>query len=287
MTFNAFARAGASAPGKTATVVALHCSGSIGHQWLPLRAALGGRFDVIAPDLLDSGAALRWAGERPFRVTDEARGVIDIVDATDGPVHLVGHSYGGCVALRTAVERPDRIASLSLYEPVAFHVLSALGEEGRRLFGEVRAVALELGQHVMQGAYRLAAKLFYDYWNGAGAFSHAKPEVQAHVTRYTIKMCLEFGAIFDEETPIAIYRRLRIPLLLMSGGAPLRPIKLIGGKLAEVMQARDFKVVPGAGHMGPITHPDIVADAIAGHVRQYDARRDAGLRQPQSDFHTA
>ena len=94
---------------------------------------------------------------------------------------------GGCVALRTAVERPDRIASLSLYEPVAFHVLSALGEEGRRLFGEVRAVALELGQHVMQGAYRLAAKLFYDYWNGAGAFSHAKPEVQAHVTRYTIK----------------------------------------------------------------------------------------------------
>ena len=166
-------------------------------------------------------------------------------------------------------------------------MLSALGEEGRRLFGEVRAVALELGQHVMQGAYRLAAKLFYEYWNGAGAFSHAKPEVQAHVTRYTIKMCLEFGAIFDEETPLAAYRRLGIPLLLMSGGTPLRPIKLIGGKLAEVMKARDFRVIPGAGHMGPISHPDIVADAIAGHMRQCDARRDPGICQPQSDFHTA
>jgi pimeloyl-ACP methyl ester carboxylesterase len=287
MTLNAFARADTSAPGKTATIVALHCSGSTGRQWLPLRAALGGRFNVIAPDLLESGAALRWAGERPFRVTDEARGVIDIIDATDGPVHLVGHSYGGGVALRIAVERPDRIASLSLYEPVVFHVLNALGEEGRRLFGEIRAMALELGQHVMQGAYRLAAKLFYEYWNGPGAFSRAKPEVQAHVTRYMIKVCLEFCAVFDEATPLAAYRRLEIPLLLMCGEAPLRPVKLIGCKLAEVMKARDFRVMPGAGHMGPISHPDIVTDAIAGHVRECDARRDAGIRQPQSDFHSA
>src|SRR6266516_1098475 len=36
------------------------------------------------------------------------------------PVHLIGHSYGGGVALRVAVERSNRIASLTLYEPTAF-----------------------------------------------------------------------------------------------------------------------------------------------------------------------
>src|SRR6266536_155294 len=36
------------------------------------------------------------------------------------PVHLIGHSYGGGVALRVAVERSNRIASLTLYEPAAF-----------------------------------------------------------------------------------------------------------------------------------------------------------------------
>ena len=129
MTLNASARAYASAPGKTATVVALHCSGwHTGCQWLPLRAALGGRFNVIAPDC-ESGAAPRWDGERPFRATDEARGIIDIIDATGGSVHLVGHSYG-VVALRIAVERPHRIASLSLYEPVIFSPVERL-ERGR------------------------------------------------------------------------------------------------------------------------------------------------------------
>ena len=111
MTFNAFARANASAPGQTATIIALHCSGSTGRQWQPLQTALGDRFNVIAPDLLDSGVALRWSGERTFRVADEARAVIDLIDATEGPIHLVGHSYGGGVALRIAVQRPQRIVS--------------------------------------------------------------------------------------------------------------------------------------------------------------------------------
>jgi pimeloyl-ACP methyl ester carboxylesterase len=79
-----------------------------------LRTAIGSRFNVLAPDLLESGAALRWRGDGPFRLTDEARAIVDIIDATEGPIHLVGHSYGGCVALRIAIERPHRVASLSL-----------------------------------------------------------------------------------------------------------------------------------------------------------------------------
>ena len=99
-------------PTGNATIVALHCSGSTGRQWQPLQTVMGGRFNVLAPDLLESGAALRWSGDGPFRLTDEARTIIDTIDATDGPIHLVGHSYGGCVISGIAEVMPDATDSL-------------------------------------------------------------------------------------------------------------------------------------------------------------------------------
>ena len=273
MMLNVVSRIDACAQDKHSTIVALHCSGSTGRQWQPLRTAVGDRFNVIAPDLLGSGAALRWGGDRPFCLADEAQSVVEIIDATDGPVHLVGHSYGGGVALRIAVERPHRIASLSLYEPTAFHVLNAMGEDGRRLLGEVHALASEIGHHVIAGAYRLAAKMFYEYWNGPASFSIVKQEVQDHLSRYMTKACLEFCALIEEGTPLATYSHLRIPLLLICGEATLKPVESIARKLAVVMKARDFRVVSGAGHMGPISHPQIVAEAIVGHVLECDFRR--------------
>ena len=184
---------------------------------------MGGRFNVLMPDLLESGAALRWSGDGPFCLTDEARTIIDTIDATDGPIHLVGHSYGGCVALRIAIERPRRVASLSLYEPTVFHLLNAMGEDGCRVLGEIRAWGLEIGRHVMSGAYRPAAKLFYEYWNGPGSFPLAKQDVQIHLTRYMFKVCLEFCAVLGDETPPSTYRGLRIPVLMICGGATSKP----------------------------------------------------------------
>ena len=38
--------------------------------------------------------------------------------------HLIGHSYGGMVALQLAAQaQPQRVRSLSLFEPIAFHLL--------------------------------------------------------------------------------------------------------------------------------------------------------------------
>jgi pimeloyl-ACP methyl ester carboxylesterase len=112
-------------------VIALHCSGGTGHQWQKLRQALGPPFNVISPNLIGCGDNPHWSGKSRFKLTDEARSIVESIDAWNGAVHLVGHSYGGAVALRVAVERLARIASLSLYEPTAFHVLKATGEDGQ------------------------------------------------------------------------------------------------------------------------------------------------------------
>ena len=90
-----------------------------------------------------------------------------------GPIHLVGHSYGGAVALRFAMQQPERLRSLVLIEPVAFHLLrdEAPDPANRHLFGEVTELAgLVSPAPLPSGDYRCAMARFVDYWNGEGAW---------------------------------------------------------------------------------------------------------------------
>jgi pimeloyl-ACP methyl ester carboxylesterase len=261
-------------------VIALHCSGGAGRQWRALTAELGADFTVISPDLIGSGATGHWHGHRPFRLADEAAVAVDIVDGFDGPVHLVGHSYGGGVALRVAVERPHRVASLSLYEPTAFHVLRAVGEDGRAALSEISNVAASINAAVLVGAYRAGARRFIDYWNGDGAFDALKPSVQVEIVRYLPKGSLDFRALIDERTPLAAYRRLHASTLLMRGETTPAPSALVTRKLAEVLRPRVMETVSGAGHMGPVTHPEAVARTMAAHIRRAQALAEPVAAEP-------
>ena len=110
-------------------VIALHCSGAGASQWSSLADALGGDYDVLAPEHYGCESSGPWTGEHAFTLADEAARAIALIDHREEKVHLVGHSYGGGVALHVALARPDRIASMALYEP-PFHLLRQLGEPG-------------------------------------------------------------------------------------------------------------------------------------------------------------
>jgi len=248
------------------TVIALHCSGSTGRQWTKLAQALGNRFNTVAPDLIGSGGTPFWRGDHRFRLQDEAAPIIDIVDAAYGPVHLVGHSYGGGVALRVACERPHRVASLSLYEPSAFHVLRALGAQGQAALAEIRAVAEDVAQGVVSGDYRSAARRFVDYWNHDGTWDAIKPESRAELTGYVRKATLEFNALIDEPTPLVDFRRIEAPVLLMRGQRAPVPSALVVQKLFTVFHHALIEEIAGAGHMGPFSHADWVSNMIAAHI---------------------
>ena len=103
-------------------VVALHCSGGSSRQWRALAERLEGRATFFAPDLYGTAETGHWHGGHAFRLADEAAPLSATIGGWDGPVHLIGHSYGGALALHLASMRPARIASLILYEPTAFHL---------------------------------------------------------------------------------------------------------------------------------------------------------------------
>ncbi len=122
----------ASAHDGKPAVIALHCSGSTGRQWNKLALSLGDRFTLIAPDLIGNGVNPHWSGTHRFCLADEAARIRRSSTGWTGDVHLVGHSYGGAVALRIAHERPARITSMALYEPRRFTCCGRLARTVRR-----------------------------------------------------------------------------------------------------------------------------------------------------------
>ena len=108
--------------GQGPTVVLLHSSGSSGRQWDPLIAGLHDRFRLHAVDLHGHGGTPAWQAGRPMSLEDDAALVEPLLLAPGG-VHLVGHSYGGALALKLAALHPERVNSVAVYEPVLFRLL--------------------------------------------------------------------------------------------------------------------------------------------------------------------
>lgn len=255
------------APRFPVPVVALHCSGADGGQWRKLPGVLGPRYEALTPSFIGCAEIGPWTGERAFTLADEARAVIGLVDVLATPVHLVGHSYGGAVALKVASARPSAIASLTLYEPSAFHLLRQVGERGRDAHAEINAIATVIGAGLISGAYQAAAAHFVDYWNGAGAWSTLRPGVRDALIRWLPKAPLDFRALMEEPTPIANYDRITCPVHIIRGEHARGPSRLIAEILARALRQASLDVLPGAGHMGPVTHQTDVYTCIAGYIR--------------------
>ena len=206
--------AGPARPGR---VIALHCSGAGPGQWRQLAEALGPDYELVAPEHYGCDSTGHWTGGERFTLANEAARTIQLIDASDQKVHLAGHSYGGGVALHVALARPHRIASLTLYEPSAFHLLRAVGDRGALAFAEIAAVACKTGESVRAGDHVRAAMAFVDYWSGAGAWAALRPTIRAALVRWVPKAPLDFRALMEEPTPLSAYAALTMPILVMRG----------------------------------------------------------------------
>ena len=148
----------ATQPTRRGLVVALHCSGAGASQWRRLGAELGGDYELVAPEHYGCENIGAWTGEHAFTLADEAARTIALIDSCDRKVHLVGHSYGGALALHIALKRPNRIASLALYEPSAFYLLNLTETGEHAAFQEIVAITRETGNGVITGDYRAGEK---------------------------------------------------------------------------------------------------------------------------------
>jgi len=254
-------------------VIALHCSGAGAAQWRRLDETLGEDYELVAPEHYGCDSTGPWTGDHAFTLADEAARTIALIDGNDRKVHLVGHSYGGGVALHVALARPDRIASLTLYEPSAFYLLRQFGPRAAAAFAEIRTIANRTGAGIATGDYRSAAATFVDYWSGPGAWDALRPAVQDGLARWAAKAPLDFAALIDEPTSVSAYARLSCPTLVIRGEHAPAPTRIIADTLPSLLPHARLVIVPGAGHMGPLTHAAEVNALIAPHIAERVARR--------------
>jgi pimeloyl-ACP methyl ester carboxylesterase len=265
-------RAGAHAPGPPAPlapqavadrpcVIALHSSASGPRQWEPWRALVPEAVELVAPALIgygDEGGG--WSAASPVTLAEEALRLAPWLERRPGGVHLLGHSYGGAVALELALRWPARVRSLTLYEPVRFGLLQAPGARS------LRAEALELGHAVaaLVRGQRLhaAAERFVDYWSGPGAWAACGGRRRAGIAQAMPKVAEEFGALFADQVPAHAWSRLAMPVRLLAGSASPAPVQRIAELLAQVCPRSTLQRLEGLGHMGPVQAPAQVAAAV-------------------------
>jgi pimeloyl-ACP methyl ester carboxylesterase len=243
-------------------VVLVHSSGFSGRQWRTLAARLVGKeLRAVAPDLLGSGRSMSWPGREPFAFYDDVELLGSLLDDIDRPVHLVGHSYGGLIALRAALQSPSRVRSLSLYDPVVYGALDedrdpdALADLARLHFAE------ETPENLQSWLEELV-----DYWNGPGSWAQLGTTTRNALER--VGWVLHEGArsVAEDRTPASAYEDLNAPTLLLRGGASPLAARRVVDRLAEAMPNARPETIEGAGHMGPLTHADRVNDVILAHI---------------------
>ena len=245
-----------------ATVICLHSSMSHGGQWRALVSRLENDFNVVTPNLLGYSGAND--GFEQLRLEDEVAAVMQQIDDNAGPLHLVGHSFGGAVALRLASMYPERIASLTVYEPVWFSLLFDSEMGGEEIL-EIDRIQKLLGSSSRFGQMR-GVQDFINYWAGGDGWSYIPAEQQDRLINLASKAAAEFGALMAAGPATQELYNLDIPVRLLCGMNTRSSARRISELLAEIVPGVEYQPLPGLAHMAPVTNADDVNPVIVDHI---------------------
>jgi pimeloyl-ACP methyl ester carboxylesterase len=212
-------------------------------MWLPLLAELIGvpayALDVVG----DVGRSTQTAP-----IDDRAALSSWLADVLDGldveRAHLVGASYGGWAALAFAQHAPERVASLTLVEPVLDKLRPMFW-----LHGIATGVALLLPPRLRRAAAR---RLHFRALGGADKRVLRLGFLAQSRYRRGLP---RFAPVDDDELATLTTRTL----VLLGAHSTVHHTRRLAARIARVAPAIDVEVVPDAGHPLPFDEPATVA----------------------------
>lgn len=240
---------------KDRPALALHCMMGSAAYWGPIASRLDGRVDLTGFDMPGHGRSGPWLDRDEG--TDLHTAVTRIAASfIDRPMDLIGHSLGATIALRIAVAAPEAVRSLTLIEPVLFAAAPDAEQAARD-----RTMA----EHLARNRPEDAARSFIDIW-GAQSFD-TLPAPAKRVMTDQIALVVDTDATLTRDKPGILraggLESIDAPVLIVAGerspGVIHRIADALAARLADVGRA----IVPDAGHMLPLTHPDQTAGLIA------------------------
>ena len=243
--------------GRGTAVILIHSSGLSGRQWGSLVEQGRDRYRFVVPDLLGSGRSAAWTGVGPDAMLAD-RELVGRLIADEDRVHLVGHSYGGTLALLEALAAPDRIASVAAFEAP---LLGPLFDTG-----VLDADALDRPIPPTADTPEAWMAWLVDWWNGPGTFDRLGPATRADLLSHASKVRWEVQGQLADRTPSAAFAALAAPVLLLRGTATPRPVAIALDRIAAASPHARVEILEGGGHMAPLTHPGTVNRRILEHL---------------------
>jgi len=258
-----FVREGGAGP----RVVCLHANASSSSQWRGLIDLLSPRHHVIAPDSYGSGKSPDWHSDRLISLKDEVALIESVLVESQHPCVLVGHSYGAAVALIAAIAYPEKVRALALYEPTLFSLIDGEGPAPNEADGIRNAVHMASAA-LERGDQDAAAESFIDYWMGNGTWATTPESRRQPIASSVANVRRWSHALFTEPTPVAAFRQLNIPILYMTGGHSTVSAHGVARILRSALPQVQYLSFDALGHMGPITHPEVVNVAIEQFLKR-------------------
>ena len=261
-------------PSTAAPVVALHSSASSSRQWDGYRNLLDADVPFITPQLYGYGTRSTWPNGKPVTLQQEAERILEAFPQE--PVDLVGHSYGGVVAMQVALMASQRVRSLTLYEPVLFGLLrqdsaSVLQAE------EIEGIGHRIAMLALSGRNRDAAALFVDYWSVPGAWVSMPTTRQDAVAALMPKVRAEFEAIFHSGIRPAELQGMLFPIRVLYGDRSPAPSRRIAQLLKAQLPFAQVTSLQGKRHMTPLAEPDAMAPLLFPFALRSDSSSAASM----------
>lgn len=239
------AEAAGRAPGRTPTTVLIH--GLAVDNLAGLYATLGGPLAESGSEALLYDLRGHGLSERPRTGYTLADSVADLAALLDTlglrePVHLVGNSYGGAVALAFALAHPQRVAGLAVVE--GYVPVAGWGARMARLIGELTA------ERRMRPLLRQLAV--------------RAPGLDEAMARRARGLFASTSVVADlaATPPVTAeqLRSLRCPVLAVYGERS--DILAHGRHLAATVPGCELRVVPDGGHFLLLTDGPAVRDLV-------------------------
>ena len=255
--------------GQGAPVVFVHGAFADHRAWEGQREAVAKHYRYIALTQRYFGTA-PWpdSGEKFSLATHADDLAVFIRELKAGPVHVVGWSYGGSIALALAVQHPELLKSLFLYEQGAIASFvtdaadaKAVGEDRREIVGPASGAS-------KAGDTAGAVRLFFDGVNGQpGTFETLPPATRSMLLDNARTIPLQFGAPPPPALSCAQLGQIKVPVTVAKGELTRATFRILADTASRCMPGSRLVVVSQGRHAAPALTPAAFNDALLDFLK--------------------
>jgi len=252
------------------TVVFAPGSCSTGAAWRPIISHCEGRFRCVTTSLLGYGGTAERRTAADASIAHVAAVLEAVIRRAGRPAHLVGHSFGGLVALAVALRRSVPLASLSILEAPAAQLLYEVGEHAHyrafRQMTDAYFAAFAAGK-----ADAIASMI--DFYGGAGTFAAWPEPVRAYAMQTTAVNLRDWASAYGFQLSPALLASLELPVLVIRGGSSHAAVRRANELLGRHCPGAALATVDGAAHFMITSHAREIAALLSEHISRASAGR--------------